>query len=351
MTATETFKRCRATVLDVNEEIDDLAAQLPTTVPVPIAYGLDKHGTGERGGIHFYTSITLARAEELYQHLPLEPQPPEEALRDSEIDKFAVNEIVLVGGLLVAGRPVIEATHNGEKERSPEAISAKVLGKMRPTSARRSSTPPSASPPTSTMFSVGHQGCRYSRRSDRLPYGQRTHHCPITYGLDRKNSRGADHFYIIDYNLGGGTFDVSLLTIENGVFKVLATAGDTHLGGEDFVDHFVDHFAQDFKPKLKKDLPSNGHSSLNRARPSLLPNDVQYQTCSIPFTTPGPTEETTAEATSLTCNISHSRSPPGGTQPSSSRPKPRDPASSSSSSSRKALSDSPACASTTDEGA
>ncbi len=52
----------------------------------------------------------------------------------------------------------------------------------------------------------------------------------IAYGLDRTG----DERQIIVYDLGGGTFDVSLLTIDNGVFEVQATAGDTHLGGEDF---------------------------------------------------------------------------------------------------------------------
>merc|ERR1719472_749255 len=51
----------------------------------------------------------------------------------------------------------------------------------------------------------------------------------IAYGLDKKTEKN-----IVVYDLGGGTFDVSLLTIDNGVFEVIATAGDTHLGGEDF---------------------------------------------------------------------------------------------------------------------
>jgi L1 cell adhesion molecule like protein len=50
--------------------------------------------------------------------------------------------------------------------------------------------------------------------------------------------------------MGGGTFDVSLLTIEDGIFEVKATAGDTHLGGEDFDNRIVDFFMQDFKRKI-----------------------------------------------------------------------------------------------------
>jgi L1 cell adhesion molecule like protein len=57
--------------------------------------------------------------------------------------------------------------------------------------------------------------------------------------------------------LGGGTFDVSILTIEDGIFEVKSTAGDTHLGGEDFDNRMVNHFVQEFKRKYKKDLTSN----------------------------------------------------------------------------------------------
>merc|ERR1712224_113507 len=59
------------------------------------------------------------------------------------------------------------------------------------------------------------------------------------------------------FDLGGGTFDVSLLTIEDGIFEVKATAGDTHLGGEDFDNRMVDHFKQEFKRKNRKDLSKN----------------------------------------------------------------------------------------------
>jgi L1 cell adhesion molecule like protein len=62
---------------------------------------------------------------------------------------------------------------------------------------------------------------------------------------------------VLIFDLGGGTFDVSLLTIEEGIFEVKATAGDTHLGGEDFDNRMVNHFIAEFKRKFKKDLSSN----------------------------------------------------------------------------------------------
>lgn len=59
---------------------------------------------------------------------------------------------------------------------------------------------------------------------------------------------------ILVFDLGGGTFDVSMLTIDNGVFEVLATNGDTHLGGEDFDQRVMEHFIKVFKKKTGKDL-------------------------------------------------------------------------------------------------
>jgi len=71
----------------------------------------------------------------------------------------------------------------------------------------------------------------------------------IAYGLDKKTEQN-----ILVYDLGGGTFDVSLLTIDSGVFEVVATNGDTHLGGEDFDQRVMQHFIKVFKTKHKKDM-------------------------------------------------------------------------------------------------
>ncbi|XP_077142068.1 heat shock 70 kDa protein [Ranitomeya variabilis] len=76
----------------------------------------------------------------------------------------------------------------------------------------------------------------------------------IAYGLD-KGTRGERNVLIFD--LGGGTFDVSILTIDEGIFEVKATAGDTHLGGEDFDNRMVNHFVEEFKRKHKKDITQN----------------------------------------------------------------------------------------------
>ncbi|KAG8950297.1 hypothetical protein FRC00_007756, partial [Tulasnella sp. 408] len=159
------------------------------------------------------------------------------------------------------------ATRNGEKithfGRTMKQTAEAYLGE-------KVTTPSSPSPLTSTTLGVNYQ----ARWSDHCPYRQRTHHRPIAYGLD-KNSRGADEFQIPD---------ASPLTIENGVFEVLVTAGGTHLGGEDFVHHFVHHFAQDFKRQLKKDLPSNTNAlprqttARERAKRTLFSNGLSPAT-------------------------------------------------------------------------
>ncbi|KAB2596116.1 heat shock cognate 70 kDa protein 2 [Pyrus ussuriensis x Pyrus communis] len=77
----------------------------------------------------------------------------------------------------------------------------------------------------------------------------------VAYGLDKVTSVGEKKVLIFD--LGGGTFDVSLLTGENGIFEAKATAGDTHLGGEDFDNRMVNHFVEEFKRKNKKDISSS----------------------------------------------------------------------------------------------
>uniref|UniRef100_A0A1B6MPQ5 Uncharacterized protein n=1 Tax=Graphocephala atropunctata TaxID=36148 RepID=A0A1B6MPQ5_9HEMI len=76
----------------------------------------------------------------------------------------------------------------------------------------------------------------------------------LAYGLEKK---GAPEKNVLIFDLGGGTFDVSILTIADGVFEVLSTAGDTHLGGEDFDLRMVRHFATEFQQKYRKDISQN----------------------------------------------------------------------------------------------
>ncbi|VDM59489.1 unnamed protein product [Angiostrongylus costaricensis] len=83
----------------------------------------------------------------------------------------------------------------------------------------------------------------------------------IAYGLDKKEGERN----ILVFDLGGGTFDVSMLTIDNGVFEVLATNGDTHLGGEDFDQRVMEYFIKLYKKKTGKDLRKD-HRSVQKLR-------------------------------------------------------------------------------------
>ena len=76
----------------------------------------------------------------------------------------------------------------------------------------------------------------------------------IAYGLDRQQAKEKN---ILIFDLGGGTFDVSILTIEEGIFEVKATNGHTHLGGEDFDNKLVDYCLEDFKRKTGIDIKNN----------------------------------------------------------------------------------------------
>jgi len=94
----------------------------------------------------------------------------------------------------------------------------------------------------------------------------------IAYGLDKKVGHERN---VLIFDLGGGTFDVSILSIEDGIFEVKSTAGDTHLGGEDFDNRMVTHFIQEFKRKHKKDISDNKravrrlHTACERAKRTL----------------------------------------------------------------------------------
>merc|ERR1712121_620645 len=85
----------------------------------------------------------------------------------------------------------------------------------------------------------------------------------IAYGLDKKVEKERN---VLIFDLGGGTFDVSILSIEDGIFEVKSTAGDTHLGGEDFDNMLVEHFCTEFKRKHKKDGLQQNKRALRRLR-------------------------------------------------------------------------------------
>ncbi|KAF3402408.1 hypothetical protein DPV78_004085 [Talaromyces pinophilus] len=167
-----------------------------------------------------------------------------------------------------ATKPVIEVEFKGEvKQFTPEEISSMVLIKMRETA--ESYLGGTVNNAVITVPAYFNDSQRQATKDAGLIAGLNVLRiineptaAAIAYGLDKK-AEGERNVLIFD--LGGGTFDVSLLTIEEGIFEVKATAGDTHLGGEDFDSRLVNHFVNEFKRKHKKDLTTNARA-LRRLR-------------------------------------------------------------------------------------
>ncbi|GAA5820101.1 hypothetical protein JCM11491_000885, partial [Sporobolomyces phaffii] len=167
-----------------------------------------------------------------------------------------------------ATKPIISVDYKGEtKEFTPEEISSMILLKMKETAEAYLGT--TVSNAVVTVPAYFNDSQRQATKDAGVISGLNVLRiineptaAAIAYGLDKK-TEGEKNVLIFD--LGGGTFDVSLLTIEEGIFEVKATAGDTHLGGEDFDNRLVTHFAAEFKRKNKKDLTSNARA-LRRLR-------------------------------------------------------------------------------------
>eukprot|EP01088_Endostelium_zonatum_P014188 TRINITY_DN2_c0_g2_i1.p1 TRINITY_DN2_c0_g2~~TRINITY_DN2_c0_g2_i1.p1 ORF type:complete len:693 (-),score=226.80 TRINITY_DN2_c0_g2_i1:103-2181(-) len=166
-------------------------------------------------------------------------------------------------------KPYVQVNYKGEKkEFSPEEISSMVLLKMKEIS--ESYLGKSVQNAVITVPAYFNDSQRQATKDAGAIAGfnvKRIINEPtaaaIAYGLDKKGESKEKNVLIFD--LGGGTFDVSLLTIEEGIFEVKATAGDTHLGGEDFDNRMVDHFVEEFKRKHNKDLKTNARA-LRRLR-------------------------------------------------------------------------------------
>jgi len=158
------------------------------------------------------------------------------------------------------GKPKIQVDYKGEsKTFFPEEISAMVLVKMKETAeAFLGKTVKDAVVTVPAYFNDSQRQATKDAGTiaglNVLRIINEPTAAAIAYGLDKK---GTGERNVLIFDLGGGTFDVSVLTIEDGIFEVKSTAGDTHLGGEDFDNRMVNHFVAEFKRKHKKDLATN----------------------------------------------------------------------------------------------
>jgi heat shock protein 5 len=155
------------------------------------------------------------------------------------------------------GKPYIQVTVKGEKKQfSAEEISAMILGKMKNIAENYLGT--EVNDAVVTVPAYFNDAQRQATKDAGTISGmtvQRIINEPtaaaIAYGLDKK---GQGEKNVLVFDLGGGTFDVTLLTIDSGVFEVLSTNGDTHLGGEDFDQRIMQYFIKLNKKKNKQDI-------------------------------------------------------------------------------------------------
>ena len=184
------------------------------------------------------------------------------------------------------GSPLIKVSYLGEEKTfTPQEISAMVLSKMKEISEAKLGKTVKKAVVTSVKFSSFSSGVSYlsllsvpayfndSQRLATKDAGaiaglevlriiNEPTAAAIAYGLDAKSKTERN---VLIFDLGGGTFDVSILNITGGVFAVKATAGDTHLGGEDFDNTLLDYFKKEFERKTKLDI-SDDPRAIRRLR-------------------------------------------------------------------------------------
>eukprot|EP00803_Ostreobium_quekettii_P005395 evm.model.scf_1379.5 EVM.evm.TU.scf_1379.5 scf_1379:35800-38506(+) len=176
-----------------------------------------------------------------------------EVQRDAKLVSFDIDQ--------KAGKPIVQVDVSGKtKEFTPEEISAMVLTKMKETAeAYLGKTVKHAVITVPAYFNDAQRQATKDAGTIAGLNVVRIINEPtaaaIAYGLDKKGEKN-----ILVFDLGGGTFDVSVLTIDSGVFEVISTAGDTHLGGEDFDQRTMQYFIKLIKKKYKKDITGDARA-------------------------------------------------------------------------------------------
>merc|ERR1711966_402349 len=158
-----------------------------------------------------------------------------------------------------ANKPMVQVTTNaGTKKFAPEEVSAMILGKMK--SVAETFLGKDIKNAVVTVPAYFNDAQRQATKDAGTIAGLKVERiineptaAAIAYGMDKT---GGESNALV-FALGGGTFDVTLLTIDNGVFEVLATNGDTHLGGEDFDQRVMQYFIKMMKKKQKWDITSD----------------------------------------------------------------------------------------------